>query len=239
MDTSAHLLIVDDDREIRDLLSRFLRRQGFRVDTARDGREMYRALADWQIDLVVLDRMLPGEDGLSLCRDLRVKSRIPIVMLTVLGAETDRIVGLEVGADDYLVKPFHPHELLARIKAVLRRVQDSSLSGASNKDTVLRFAGWKLDRTRRRLESSEGLNVALSDGEFDLLVAFAEHPQRVLSREQLLDLSRGRSPAPFDRSVDMQVGRLRRKIETHPDAPELIKTVRGRGYIFTPPVENS
>ena len=239
MDTSAHLLIVDDDREIRDLLSRFLRRQGFRVDTARDGREMYRALADWQIDLVVLDRMLPGEDGLSLCRDLRVKSRIPIVMLTVLGAETDRIVGLEVGADDYLVKPFHPHELLARIKAVLRRVQDSSLSGASSKDTVLRFAGWKLDRTRRRLESSEGLNVALSDGEFDLLVAFAEHPQRVLSREQLLDLSRGRSPAPFDRSVDMQVGRLRRKIETHPDAPELIKTVRGRGYIFTPPVENS
>lgn len=239
MDTSAHLLIVDDDREIRDLLSRFLRRQGFRVDTARDGREMHQALADWQIDLVVLDRMLPGEDGLSLCRELRVKSRVPIVMLTVLGAETDRIVGLEVGADDYLVKPFHPHELLARIKAVLRRVHDSSLSSASNKDTVLRFAGWKLDRTRRRLESSEGVNVALSDGEFDLLVAFAEHPQRVLSREQLLDLSRGRSPAPFDRSVDMQVGRLRRKIEPHPDEPELIKTVRGHGYIFIPPVEDS
>lgn len=237
MDSSAHLLIVDDDREIRDLLSRFLRRQGYRVDTARDGREMHQALADWQIDLVVLDRMLPGEDGLNLCRDLRLKSRIPIILLTVLGTETDRIVGLEVGADDYLAKPFHPHELLARIKAVLRRVQGSSLSDAANKDVVLHFAGWRLDRTRRRLESPDGVKVALSDGEFDLLVSFAEHPQRVLSREQLLDLSRGRSMAPFDRSVDMQVGRLRKKIEAHPDEPEFIKTVRGRGYIFTPTVE--
>jgi two-component system OmpR family response regulator len=238
MNSSLHLLIVDDDREIRDLLSRFLRRQGFRVDAVRDGREMLQALADWQIDLVILDRMLPGEDGLTLCRELRAKSHVPIIMLTVLGAETDRIVGLEMGADDYLVKPFHPHELLARIKAVLRRVQDVPLSEAPNKGATLRFAGWKLDRARRRLETSEGVKVALSDGEFDLLVAFVEHPQRVLTREQLLDLSRGRSPVPFDRSVDMQVGRLRRKIEAHPDKPELIETVRGRGYIFTPAVEN-
>jgi two-component system OmpR family response regulator len=237
MNSSLHLLIVDDDREIRDLLSRFLRRQGFRVDAVRDGREMLQALADWQIDLVILDRMLPGEDGLTLCRELRAKSHVPIIMLTVLGAETDRIVGLEMGADDYLVKPFHPHELLARIKAVLRRVQDVPLSEAPNKGATLRFAGWKLDRARRRLETSEGVKVALSDGEFDLLVAFVEHPQRVLTREQLLDLSRGRSPVPFDRSVDMQVGRLRRKIEAHPDKPELIETVRGRGYIFTPAVE--
>ena len=145
MGTSAHLLIVDDDREIRDLLSRFLRRQGFRIDTAPDGREMQQALTDWQIDLVILDRMLPGEDGLTLCRELRANSQIPIIMLTVLGAETDRIVGLEMGADDYLVKPFHPHELLARIKAVLRRVQDVPLNEAPNKEATLRFAGWKLD----------------------------------------------------------------------------------------------
>lgn len=237
MDGSAHLLIVDDDREIRDLLSRFLRRQGFRVDAVRGGREMRQALADWQIDLVILDRMLPGEDGLALCREIRAGSQVPIIMLTVLGAETDRIVGLEMGADDYLVKPFHPHELLARIKAVLRRVQDAPLQEAVAKDAILRFAGWKLDRARRRLESSEGVKVALSDGEFDLLVAFVEHPQRVLSREQLLDLSRGRSPVPFDRSVDMQVGRLRRRIEPRPEEPELIKTVRGRGCIFTPAVE--
>lgn len=236
MDSSPHLLIVDDDREIRDLLSRFLRRQGFRVDMAANGREMHRLLADWQIDLVILDRMLPGEDGLTLCRELRTKSRVPIIMLTVLGSETDRIVGLEIGADDYLAKPFHPHELLARIKAVLRRMEDAYQDQAFDKAEPLLFAGWKLDRSRRRLESPEGVKVALSDGEFDLLVAFAEHPQRVLSREQLLDLSRGRSPIPFGRSVDMQVARLRRKIETHPDEPEIIKTVRGRGYIFTPAV---
>lgn len=237
MDSSPHLLIVDDDREIRDLLSRFLRRQGFRVDAAANGREMHRLLADWQIDLIILDRMLPGEDGLTLCRELRAKSRVPIIMLTVLGAEMDRIVGLEIGADDYLTKPFHPHELLARIKAVLRRMKHAHLNEAPDNVETLCFAGWKLNRSNRRLESSEGVKVDLSDGEFDLLVAFAEHPQRVLSREQLLDLSRGRSPIPFDRSVDMQVARLRRKIETHPDEPEIIRTVRGSGYIFTPAVE--
>jgi two-component system OmpR family response regulator len=200
---------------------------------------MRQALADWRIDLIILDRMLPAEDGLTLCRKLRAESDVPIIMLTVMGAETDRIVGLEMGADDYLCKPFHPHELLARVKAVLRRTQDLPAYQPSDRKTALRFAGWSLDPGQRRLDSPEGVTVALSDGELDLLIAFAERPQRVLSREQLLGLSRGRAPAPFDRSVDVQVGRLRRKIEADPDRPRLIKTVRGRGYLFTPQVERA
>ncbi len=236
---SAHLLIVDDDREIRDLLGRFLTRHGYRVTTARDGREMRKALADWRIDLIVLDLMLPGEDGLSLCRRLRADSSIPIIMLTAMGEETDRIVGLEMGADDYLPKPFNPRELLARIKSVLRRADATPAAVSSPGRTILRFAGWKLDLARRRLESAEGLVVDLSAGEFGLLVAFAEHPQRVLNRDQLLDLTRGRAAAPFDRSVDIQVSRLRRKIEPDPNKPDLIKTVRGGGYMFTPTVERS
>jgi len=237
MDNAPHLLVVDDDREIRDLLSRFLKRQGYRVATARDGREMRQTLADWRIDLIILDRMLPGEDGLSLCRELRAGSRVPIIMLTVMGAETDRIVGLEMGADDYVTKPFHPHELVARVRAVLRRTGTRSDRTEAMPGTILRFADWTLDPTRRRLEAPDGVKVALSDGEFDLLLAFAEHPRRVLSRDQLLDLTRGRAAAPFDRSVDVQVGRLRRKIEMDPKRPELIKTVRGGGYLFTPAVD--
>lgn len=229
---AGHILVVDDDREIRDLLARFLGRHGFRVTTAQDGREMRRALTDWRIDLVILDLMLPGEDGLTLCRELRGRSHIPVVMLTILGEETDRILGLEMGADDYVAKPFNPRELLARVKAVLRRSQGSSIArrgGAAS----LRFAGWRLDRALRRLESPEGLVIDLTAGEFDLLLAFAEHPQQVLTRDQLLDLTQGRSEAPFDRSIDMQVSRLRRKIEADPSEPELIKTVRGGGYLFT------
>ncbi len=233
IDPSPHLLVVDDDREIRDLLSRFLKKQGYRVETAGDGREMRQALGRWKIDLVVLDRMLPGEDGLTLCRRLRAESNIPIIMLTVMGSETDRVVGLEMGADDYLAKPFHPHELAARIKAVLRRTREfPERSGA-----VLGFCGWRLDPVARSLQAPDGVDIALSDGEFDLLTAFAEHPQRVMSRDQLLDITRGRAAAPFDRSVDVQVGRLRRKIEADHKNPELIKTVRGGGYLFTPPVE--
>lgn len=236
---AAHLLIVDDDREIRDLLARFLTRHGYRVTTARDGREMHKALADWRIDLIVLDLMLPGEDGLTLCRRLRASSEMPVIMLTAMGEETDRIVGLEMGADDYLSKPFSPRELLARVKSVLRRAQGSTTPALARGRTVLRFAGWKLDLARRRLESPERIVVELSSGEFDLLVAFAEHPQRILSRDQLLDLARGRAAAPFDRSVDIQVSRLRRKIESDAKEPELIKTVRGGGYMFTPAVEPS
>ncbi len=236
---SAHLLVVDDDREILDLLTRFLGKHGYQVTTARDGREMRRALEDWRIDLIILDLMLPGEDGLTLCRKLRAESGIPIIMLTAMGEETDRIVGIEMGADDYLPKPFNPRELLARVKAVLRRARGMPVDASPGEKTGLEFAGWKLDLARRRLESPDGVVVSLSAGEYDLLVAFAEHPQRVLSRDQLLDLSRGRMAAPFDRSVDVQVGRLRRKIEANPKEPELIKTVRGGGYVFTPVVQRS
>ena len=237
MDAEPHVLIVDDDREIRDLISRFLRKSGFRVDVAADGPAMRQRLAQSKIDLVILDRVLPGEDGVTLCRELRKDSRVPIIMLTLLGSEYDRIAGLETGADDYVVKPFSPNELLARVKAVLRRANDLPLRSDLQRAAVLRFAGWRLDRTRRRLKSPDGTTVSLTDGEFDLLAAFAEHPQIVLSREQLLDLARGRAAVAFDRSVDVQVGRLRKKIETNPDEPELIKAVRARGYVFTPHVE--
>jgi two-component system OmpR family response regulator len=237
--TFGHILVVDDDREIRDLLGRFLTKQGYRVTAVRDGKEMRRALADWHIDLVILDLMLPGEDGLSLCRDLRAKSQIPVIMLTVMGEETDRILGLEMGADDYLPKPFNPRELLARMKAVLRRAQRGPEARRASGRKVLNFAGWRLDIGLRRLESPGGLVVDLSAGEFDLLVAFVEHPQRVLNRDQLLDLTRGRAEAPFDRSIDMQVSRLRRKIEENPKEPELLKTVRGGGYEFTAVVKES
>ncbi|VAW17362.1 Two-component transcriptional response regulator, LuxR family [hydrothermal vent metagenome] len=229
----GHVLVVDDDREIRDLLGRFLKKHGYRVTAVGDGKQMRRALADWRIDLVVLDLMLPGEGGLALCRDLRAKSGVPIIMLTMMGEETDRIVGLEMGADDYLPKPFSPRELLARMRAVLRRAQGAPAEAAFGGPATLRFSGWTLDIGHRRVESPHGLFVDLSAGEFDLLVALAEHPQRVLSRDQLLDLTHGRTEALFDRSIDMQISRLRRKIETDPTQPELIKTVRGDGYIFT------
>lgn len=230
---TAHVLIVDDDREIRDLLGRFLTKHGYRVTPARDGSEMRQALADWHIDLIVLDLMLPGEDGLSLCRELRAKSQIPVIMLTMMGEETDRIIGLEMGADDYLPKPFNPRELLARMKAVLRRFQGVADTSATAGRKVLVFSGWTLDLGLRNLRSPDGLIVDLSTGEFDLLVVFVEHPQRVLSRDQLLDLTHGRVEVPFDRSIDMQVSRLRHKIEANPREPKLIKTVRGGGYIFT------
>lgn len=237
MDREPHVLVVDDDREIRHLISRFLRNNGFRVDAVADGRMMQDVLAQWKIDLLILDRVLPGEDGISLCRAVRTKSRLPIIMLTLLGSEHDRIRGLEAGADDYIVKPFSPDELLARIRAVLRRVNELPLQSELQRATRLRFAGWTLDRTRRHLCSPDGTAVTLTDGEFELLVAFVEHPQVVLSRDQLLDLARGRAAVPFDRSIDMQVGRLRKKIERNPEDPELIKAIRARGYVFTPSVE--
>ena len=236
MDSSPHILIVDDDRDIRDLLSRFLRNNGYRVDTVADGREMKRVLETAGIDLIVLDRVLPGTDGLTLCREVRAHSRVPVILLTLLGGEVDRILGLEVGADDYLAKPFSPQELLARIRAVLRRSNDLPLQSRLQNSPILRFAGWSLDRNRRRLESPDRVIVTLTDGEFDLLVALAEHPRVVLSRQQLLDLARGRNEKIFDRSIDMQVTRLRRKIEENPDDPQLIKTIRSKGYVFTPEV---
>ncbi|MET0657932.1 MAG: response regulator [Steroidobacteraceae bacterium] len=234
MDPTAHILVVDDDPEIRDLLSRFLVRSGLRVSLAREWREMQRVLSAARIDLIVLDLMLPGKDGLAICRELQGTNATPIIMLTAMGEATDRVVGLELGADDYVAKPFDPRELLARIRAVLRR-RDGSTSHRGAKHP-LRFCGWTLDPSRYRLTSPEGGLVSLSSGEFDLLLAFAEHAQRVLTREQLLDITRGRAAEPFDRSIDVQVSRLRRKIETNPQAPELIVTVRGGGYVFTPAV---
>ncbi len=236
MDSAAHILVVDDDREIRDLLSRFLRKNGYRVDAVADGREMKRTLETARVDLIILDRILPGTDGLTLCRELRARTRVPVILLTLLGSDMDRIIGLEVGADDYLPKPFNPQELLARVKAVLRRTNDLPPQSSLQKSAVLRFAGWSLDRRRRTVVSPQGVIVTLTDGEFDLLLALAEHPQVVLSREQLLDLARGRSAVAFDRSIDMQVTRLRRRIEANADDPQLVKTVRNKGYIFTPEV---
>ena len=233
MSRSPHILVVDDDREIRDLVARFLTRHGYRVDTAGDGRAMMQTLGDGRFDLVVLDLMLPGEDGLSLCRRLRADSNLPVIMLTAIGEETDRIIGLEMGADDYLAKPFNPRELLARIKAVLRRTGATPRADAAAADEVLSFDGWRLDLARRELRSPDDVLVPLTGGEFDLLAAFAAHPKRVLSREQLLDLTRGRAAVPFDRSIDVQLSRLRRKIEADPREPAMIKTVRGGGYIFT------
>ncbi|MFO1056395.1 MAG: response regulator [Dongiaceae bacterium] len=245
MDRPPHLLLVDDDREILSLLSLFLAKHGCRVSTARDGVEMWKQLKHAEIDLVVLDLMLPGEDGLSLCRRLRAGSATPVIMLTAMGEETDRIVGLEIGADDYLPKPFNPRELLARIKAVLRRTAartggraggPAAPEGPRPPRRILAFAGWQLDATQRELRDAAGEAVPLSAGEFDLLLAFAENPQQVLTRDRLLDLARGRSAVPFDRSIDVQVSRLRRKIEPDPAEPTLIKTVRGGGYLFTPAV---
>lgn len=227
---SPHILIVDDDREIRDLLSKYLRKHELRVDAAADGREMRQILDVSRIDLVILDLMLPGEDGLSLCRSLRETSGIPVIMLTALGEETDRIVGLEMGADDYLAKPFNPRELLARIRAVLRRSRAGDRA-APDAD-VLVFENWRLDVVRRELRSADGVLQPLTAGEYELLVAFVQHPERVLSRDQLLDLTKSRAAVPFDRSIDVQLSRLRRKIEPNPADPTLIQTVRGGGYIF-------
>ena len=239
MHSEAHVLVVDDDQELRNLLSHFLRKHGLRVDVAASGGQMRRILGVTNIDLVILDRVMPGEDGLALCRELRESSRIPIILLTLLGSEADRISGLEMGADDYVQKPFNPQELLARIRAVLRRANELPLQNVLQKASVLRFEGWMLDRSRRRLKSPAGVSVMLTDGEFDLLVAFAEHPQIALSREQLLDLARGRSAIAFDRGIDMQITRLRRKIEADPQQPRLIKTIRNKGYAFTPDVSGS
>ncbi len=235
---NPQILLVDDDPDIQSLLATFFDRHGHAVTIAQDGRAMFAALARQAFDLVILDIMLPAEDGFSLCRRLRAQSKVPVIMLTAVGEQTDRVVGLEIGADDYLVKPFDARELLARVKAVLRRTTDS-FDEAPRSETrpSLVFAGWRLDVARRELRSSANTLIPLSGGEFDLLLAFAEHSQHVLTRDQLLDLARGASHDAFDRSIDVQVSRLRRKLEADARSPELIKTVRNGGYIFTPVVQ--
>jgi two-component system OmpR family response regulator len=230
--TSTHLLIVDDDREIRALLKRFFSQQGFRVSVSADGDDMMAVLGRYKIDLVVLDRMMPGMDGLSLCAALRRFSKVPVVMLTVLGEENDRIDGFQAGVDDYLTKPFNPQELLARVQAVLRRTRMAPPQSTDGLGHVLAFGPWRLDIAMRRLMADNGTMVDLSTKEFDLLTAFAERPGLVLTREQLLDLTSGTQELPFDRKIDMQVSRLRRKIEADPKVPVFIQTVRGGGYKF-------
>jgi len=229
----AKILVVDDDAEILGLVARFLCSNAFEVITARNGGEMAACLKSAPVDLIVLDLMLPGASGLDLCRDLRRTSAIPVIMLTAKGDDVDRIIGLEVGADDYLAKPFNPRELLARISAVLRRTQPRFQGQATEPQRLIRFAGWRLDIMKRELADPRGVIVDLSTGEYDLLLAFLDAPQRVLSRDHLLDATRARAPEAFDRSVDVQISRLRRKIETD---HELIKTIRGVGYMFTPDV---
>ena len=235
MQTSSHILVVDDHQEMRNLIGQLLEKDGYRVSTAADGREMRRILGDRRVDLIVLDLMLPGEDGLTLCRNLRAgASAVPVIMLTAKGDGVDRILGLEMGADDYVAKPFSGRELVARIKAVLRRTHALPPKPEGSTVPVYRFDRWMLDTGKRELESDADIVVPLSTGEYNLLLAFLQHPQRVLTRDQLLDLAKGRAAAPFDRSVDLQVSRLRRKIGDGAKDPKIIKTVRGGGYIFMP-----
>jgi two-component system OmpR family response regulator len=233
MEAMPHILVVDDDKETCALLSKFLTRHRYRVSLAHDGKDMMHALESARVNLVVLDLMLPGEDGLSLCRRLRASSTVPVIMLTAMGETTDRIVGLELGADDYLVKAAGPRELLARIRAVLRRAGCSAPGSSPARNRLLDFNGWRLDVGQRQLFSPSRTLIPLRSSEFELLLALAERPQRVLTRDQLLDLARGRAASAFDRSVDVLISRLRRKIETDPKEPCLIRTVRGGGYLFS------
>jgi len=237
MDAPDHILIVDDDREIRTLLSDYLQKNGFRASAVADGRAMWSALEGGRIDLVILDVMLPGEDGFVLCRNLRGRGDIPVIMLTAKGDQTDRIVGLELGADDYLPKPFNPRELLARIKSVLRRHRTVPGNLQPEPMKALRFAGWTLDLASRNLVSPEHVVVALSGAEFRLLRVFLSYPNRVLTRDQLMDLTVGREADPQDRSVDVQVSRLRQRLGEDAREPVLIKTVRGEGYVLAAAVE--
>ena len=240
METMPHILVVDDDREIRDLLARFLEKPPLpRHRGARRARGPAR-LADGHYQLVVLDLMLPGEGGLDLARWLRSQSDVPIVMLTAMGEETDRIIGLELGADDYLPKPFNPRELLARIRAVLRRAGErSERKRGRRRAACIRFAGWTLEPARRRLLNPDGVEVPLTGGEYDLLVALVERANRVLTRDMLLDLLRGRQAGPFDRAIDVAISRLRRKLEDDGRNAQLIKTVRGGGYVLAADVERA
>ncbi|MBB5046051.1 two-component system OmpR family response regulator [Rhodopseudomonas rhenobacensis] len=232
-----NILVVEDDRETRALIAKYLRANGCHVTAAADGHEMHQAMADRRVDLMIMDVMLPDEDGLSLCRKVRAKSQLPIIMLTARGEDVDRIVGLEMGADDYMVKPFNPRELLARINAVLRR-QATALNASSTPEaTAFAFDGWHIDFRLRELRNPAGARVALTSAEFDLLRAFCERAGRVLSREVLLDLTQGRNSGSFDRSIDVLVSRIRRKIEADPQDAMLIKTIRSGGYMFTPVVE--
>ena len=231
------ILIVDDDAEIRSLLGEYLERSGYRVKAVADGRSMRAALKSGRPDIVILDLMLPGEDGLALCRELRAQTNVPILMLTARGEEADRIVGLEMGADDYVPKPFHPRELLARVKSILRRAR--SLPENLQPERVKRFcfSGWTLDVATRTLTAPDGILVDLSGTEYRLLRTLVDHPNRTLNRDQLIELMLDRDAGPFDRAIDVQVSRLRRRVRDNGKEPTLIKTVRGQGYVLATLVE--
>ena len=241
MQRRDHILIVDDDREIRGLLTQYLEKNGCRATAVADGRQMRAALADGSVDLIVLDLMLQGEDGLTLCRDLRAgaSGSIPILILTARDEDTDRIVGLELGADDYVTKPFVARELLARIKAVLRRTRmlPPNLRAPVDTSRLVAFGDWSLDTTQRHLVDATGTMVSLSGAEYRLLRVFLDHPQRVLNRDQLLDLTQGREADAFDRSIDLLISRLRQRLRDDAREPQYIKTVRNEGYVFCAAIE--
>jgi two-component system OmpR family response regulator len=238
MTDAAHILVVDDDREIRSLLRDFLEKNGLRATAVGDGAEARRALAQGHVDLIVLDLMLPHESGLAICRELRATSTIPIIMLTALGEEVDRVVGLEVGADDYLAKPFSPRELLGRIRAVLRRTSQAGRpADAADSVRAYRFAGWRLDTMTRDLTDATGASVQLGGAEYRLLVTLLATAPKLLSRAELMELVRGRELDPFDRSIDVRVSRLRQTLHDDARAPQIIKTVYGQGYLIGVPVE--
>jgi DNA-binding response OmpR family regulator len=238
---ALHLLIVDDDRRIREMLRRYFEHEGYRVSVAADGPSMRAQLND-SVEVILLDVVMPGEDGLTLAREIRAKSDVGIIMLTGRDEVLDRVVGLEVGADDYIAKPFHLREVMARVRSVLRRRnprrdQPSRALAAGSNDEVFRFDGWRLDSGRRQLFSPRGEAIALTTGEFDLLSALVRHPGRVFGRDALMDLTRGRRWQAFDRTIDAQVARLRKKIEVDPKNPILVQSVRGVGYVFTGKVD--
>ena len=232
MSERPHVLIVDDDREIRGLLAQYLEKHDFRTTAVADGKDMRRVLDRTHIDLLVLDLMLPGEDGLALCRELRSRSQLPIIMLTARGEDVDRIVGLELGADDYVAKPFNPRELLGRIKAVLRRAAHAPRDPSPETVRGFSFGGWRLDTVIRTLRNSDGREVALSGAEYRLLAVLLGAGNRVLTRAQLTELLRGRDADPFDRSIDVRVSRLRQILGDDARAPQIIKTVYGEGYVI-------
>lgn len=232
MENLPKILIVEDNSELRDLISKFLKKEGYRVSKAGNGREMLSVLDKERIDLIILDVMLPGQDGLALCRNLRASSSKPVIIISAKGEELDKILGLKMGADDYVTKPFSMAELSARIEAVLRRSDNNASVQSDEKYRGYKFSRWFFDLERRELIEDDDIIVPLSTGEFDLLNVFVQRPKRTLSRDQLLDLARGRDATGFDRSIDTQVSRLRRKIEIDPREPQIIKTVWGGGYIF-------
>jgi two-component system, OmpR family, response regulator len=235
MDAISRVAVVEDDPEISRMMTDYMTDHGFEVAAARSGRDLDRVMSGGKIDCVILDVGLPGEDGLSICRRLRGKSSVPIIMVTGRNSDTDRIVGLELGADDYLPKPFNPRELVARVRAVMRRAAGVDPAQAQAPQ-ALAFEGWRLDIARRQLFTPEGTPRSLTSGEFNILAIFCQNSRKVLSRDDLLDLLHGRAAAVFDRSIDVQISRLRRKIETNLKDPSFIKTVRYGGYFFTPQV---